>query len=31
VLASVGALVGIGIGTASWIGRLRIPNPLERL
>jgi hypothetical protein len=31
VLASLGALVGIGIGTASWIGRVRIPNPLERL
>jgi hypothetical protein len=31
VLASVGALIGIGIGTASWIGRLRIPNPLARL
>ncbi|HEY4972802.1 MAG TPA: hypothetical protein VII41_04285 [Steroidobacteraceae bacterium] len=31
LLASAGALIGIGIGTASWIGRLRIPNPLERL
>jgi hypothetical protein len=31
VLASAGALIGIGIGTASWIGRLRIPNPLARL
>jgi hypothetical protein len=31
VLASVGALVGLGIGTASWVGRVRIPNPLERL
>jgi hypothetical protein len=31
VLASVGALVGLAIGTASWIGRLRLPNLLERL
>jgi hypothetical protein len=31
VLASVGALVGLGIGTASWIGRVRLPNLLERL
>jgi hypothetical protein len=31
VLASVGALVGLGIGTASWIGRLRLPKLLERL
>ena len=31
VLASAGALVGLGIGTASWVGRVRIPNPLERL
>jgi hypothetical protein len=33
VLAGLGALVGIGIGTASWIGRLRLrlPNLLERL
>jgi hypothetical protein len=31
VLASAGALLGIGIGTASWIGRVRIPNPFERL
>jgi hypothetical protein len=31
VLACIGALIGIGIGTASWIGRLRLPNLLERL
>ena len=31
VLASAGAVLGIGIGTASWIGRARIPNPFERL
>jgi hypothetical protein len=31
VLASAGALLGIGIGTASWIGRVRIPNPFQRL
>ena len=31
VLASVGAVIGLGIGTASWIGRLRLPNLLERL
>jgi hypothetical protein len=24
-------VVGLGIGTASWIGRLRLPNLLERL
>jgi hypothetical protein len=29
VLAGAGALVGIGIGTASWIGRLRIVRQLE--
>jgi hypothetical protein len=29
VLACAGALVGIGIGTASWIGRLRIVRRLE--
>jgi len=31
VLAALGALVGLGIGTASWIGRLRLPNLLARL
>jgi hypothetical protein len=31
VLAAAGALVGLTIGTASWIGRLRLPNLLERL
>jgi ferric-dicitrate binding protein FerR (iron transport regulator) len=31
VLAGLGAVVGLGIGTASWIGRLRLPNLLERL
>ena len=31
VLAALGALVGIGIGTASWIGHLRLPKLLERL
>lgn len=31
MLAGVGALVGIAIGTASWIGRLRLPNLLDRL
>jgi hypothetical protein len=34
VLAGLGALVGLGIGTASWIGRVRLPNLpnlLERL
>jgi hypothetical protein len=31
VLAALGAVVGLGIGTASWIGRLRLPNLLERL
>jgi hypothetical protein len=31
VLACIGALIGVGIGTASWIGRLRLSNPLERL
>jgi len=29
VLACAGALVGIGIGTASWIGRLRMVKRLE--
>ena len=29
VLASAGALLGIGIGTASWIGRVRLANPFE--
>jgi hypothetical protein len=31
VLAGLGAVVGLGIGSASWIGRLRLPNLLERL
>ncbi|HEY3731635.1 MAG TPA: hypothetical protein VGL28_10310 [Steroidobacteraceae bacterium] len=31
VLTGLGALVGLIIGTASWISRVRIPNPLERL
>jgi hypothetical protein len=31
VLACAGALIGLGIGSASWIGRLRLSNPLERL
>jgi ferric-dicitrate binding protein FerR (iron transport regulator) len=31
VLAGLGAVVGLGIGTASWIRRLRLPNLLERL
>jgi hypothetical protein len=31
VLVSIGALVGLGIGTASWIGHVRIANLLERL
>ena len=31
VLAGLGAVVGLGIGTASWIGRLRWPKLLERL
>ncbi|HEY1725429.1 MAG TPA: hypothetical protein VGF89_08400 [Steroidobacteraceae bacterium] len=31
VLIGAGALVGLIIGTASWISRVRIPNPLERL
>jgi len=31
VLAGLGAVVGLGIGTASWIGRVRLPNLLERL
>jgi hypothetical protein len=31
VLAALGALVGLGIGTASWIGRVRLPNLLARL
>jgi len=31
VLAGLGAVVGLGIGTASWIGRLRLPSLLERL
>jgi hypothetical protein len=31
LLAGLGALVGLGIGTASWIARMRLPNLLERL
>lgn len=34
VLAALGAVVGLAIGTASWIGRVRLPNLpnlLERL
>ena len=31
VLACAGTLLGIGIGSASWIGRLRLLNLLERL
>jgi len=31
VLACIGALVGVGIGIASWIGRLRLANLLARL
>ena len=31
VLAGAGALVGIGIGSASWIGGLRLFSRLERL
>ncbi|MGH8230275.1 MAG: hypothetical protein ACRESY_00490, partial [Steroidobacteraceae bacterium] len=31
LLTGLGALVGLIIGTASWITRVRIPNPLERL
>jgi hypothetical protein len=31
VLAAAGALIGLAIGTAAWIGRVHIPNPLERL
>ena len=31
VLAGLGALIGLGIGTASWIGRVRLPNLLARL
>jgi hypothetical protein len=31
VLAGLGALAGLAIGTASWLGRAQNPNPLERL
>jgi hypothetical protein len=31
LLTGLGALVGLIIGTAAWITRVRIPNPLERL
>jgi hypothetical protein len=31
VLAALGALAGLAIGTASWLGRAQSPNPLERL
>jgi hypothetical protein len=31
VLAGLGALAGLAIGTASWLGRDQSPNPLERL
>jgi hypothetical protein len=31
MLSALGALVGLAIGTASWIGRLRLPRLLERL
>jgi hypothetical protein len=31
VLAAAGALIGLAIGTASWIGRPRLPNLLGRL
>ena len=30
VLAGLGALAGLAIGTASWLGRAQIRNPLER-
>jgi hypothetical protein len=31
VLAGLGALAGLAIGTASWLGRAQTGNPLERL
>jgi hypothetical protein len=31
LLTGLGALLGLIIGSASWITRVRIPNPLERL
>jgi hypothetical protein len=31
ILTGLGALVGLGIGSASWIARMRLPNLLERL
>jgi hypothetical protein len=31
LLTGLGALVGLGIGGASWIARMRLPNLLERL
>ena len=31
ILAALGALAGLAIGTASWLARAEAPNPLERL
>ena len=31
VLAGLGALAGLAIGTASWFARAQISNPLERI